>query len=62
MEGSDIVDEGETKIVVDEESGQEVEVETGFGWNPESKSKEMYEEIWRLAVTTSNYISAQLTD
>jgi hypothetical protein len=47
MEGSATVDEGETIVSRDPDTGQEIEVETGFGWNPQTSQIQKYEEVWR---------------
>lgn len=47
MESNDAVDEGEAVISNDPATGNEIEVETGVGWNPESGRLQKYEEVWR---------------
>lgn len=45
-EGSDVVDEGEMIASLDATTGQDIETETGVGWNPEAGRVQRYEEVW----------------
>jgi len=50
LDGSELLaDEGAVKVVKDD-NGEEIEVETGVGWDPELKINAAYEEIWRLGL------------
>jgi Protein HRI1 len=46
-EGCDTVDEGETIVSRDAITGEDVEVETGIGWNPDAGRVQRYKEVWR---------------
>lgn len=46
LPGSDIIDEGETILSKHPVTGDEIELETGLGWNPDSGKVERYEEMW----------------
>lgn len=45
-EGRDTVDEGETIVLRDAITGENVEVEAGVGWNPDAGRVQRYEEVW----------------
>ena len=58
LPGNDIVDEGETILSKDPITGDEIEVEIGMGWNPDTGRVEKYEEMWMCVCscyTVSSY-------
>lgn len=55
--GGDVVDEGETVLRKDPVSGDEIEVETGLGWNEETGSVQKYEEVWMYVYHISLLVS-----
>jgi len=61
MEGSDAVDEGETVISNDPATGEEIDIETGVGWNPETGRVQKYEEVWSEETLVPGWSYAFLT-